>query len=97
MKKFLMYRNGASKMENRVKTAVKHFYQSRHRLPATVVVNPAEVDAARAACEALSLKVAVSGGGGCLSGELWLEVASSSDAGKLSDIIDNCAEAGGTQ
>jgi len=71
---FTTYRNGRDAMETRIKAAVQAFYSDRQRLPASIVVNKAELDAAREACEALALRVEVEGMGGALANEVWLEL-----------------------
>jgi len=44
-------------------------------LPAGVIVNPTEIDAAQEAIKALSLSMPVANAGGCLLPEIWLEIA----------------------
>ena len=74
MATFTTYRNGRDAMETRIKAAVQAFYSDRQRLPASIVVNKSELDAARAAAEALALRLPVKGMGGCLCGETWLQL-----------------------
>ena len=74
MATFATYRDGTGKVEARIKAAVQAFYSDRQRLPASIVVNKSELDAARAAAEALALRLPVKGMGGCLCGETWLQL-----------------------
>lgn len=74
MATFITYRDGTDELETRIKTVVGHFYQNRKRLPARIVVNKLELDAVRVAAEALALSMPVGSIGGCLIGEVWLEL-----------------------
>lgn len=73
MTSYKVYRNGGGPVESRIKTACQLFYRDRGTIPAGVVVNPTELQAARAACAALSLGVPVEAVGGCLIPEVWLQ------------------------
>lgn len=77
MTTFITYRNGTDELEKRIEAAMIHFQQQHGRLPAAVVVHKSEVDTARA----LTLALPVSGTGGCLVGEVWLQVPQAKAAG----------------
>jgi len=70
---FVTYR-GAGTVEVRIQAVVGDFYRARNVLPAAIVVNPTELEAAQVAARALALKVPVRECGGCLIPEVWLEV-----------------------
>ncbi len=54
MTTYLTYRNSTGPIEARIQSAVKAFYVKRQQLPAAIVVNPNEIDAALAAAGALA-------------------------------------------
>ena len=71
---------GGGTVEERIKAAVGAFWKREGRLPAGVVVNEEEVEAAQAAREGLGLPagMGVEGSGGCLVTEVWVRA----DTGK---------------
>lgn len=71
---YLNYRNGYGDVEPRIRNAAKAFHSEHGLLPACIVVNPTELDKARAVCKALELKVPVKSIGGCLVPEVWLQI-----------------------
>ena len=97
MTTFVTYRNGTGPIETRIKTAMKTFYRSREELPAGIIVNATELDAAQEAVKSLALSVPVISMGGVLIPEIWLECPEppKTQAGKLSNIIDEVFETGG--
>jgi len=78
---YLTYRDGAGEVEARIKAAVTSFYRTRGRLPDSIVVNPTELEAARAAIEVLALNTPIESVGGCLVPEVWLAVFVEEEAG----------------
>lgn len=84
MTTYKTYRNGVGSLPVRIRAAVSHFYRTRQVLPASIAVNPVEVNAARGAVGALTLGLSAQAGrqagvpvevnGGCLAGEVWLEI-----------------------
>lgn len=76
MTTYLTYRNGGGDLESRVKAALTNFWQTRHERPAAVVFHKAEAQESRALIKRLSpgSDVAVRSCGGCLVGEVWLEI-----------------------
>lgn len=71
---FLTYRNGNGDLGERIEAAVAHFYQAHGELPATLTVHTTEVNAATTALQVLKLTVPVTGSGGVLVGEVWLQL-----------------------
>jgi len=84
MKSYITYRNGAKDLGEHVKAAVTHFYQTVGKLPLSVTVNPEVKDDAKCAVLALDLgSVPVITCGGCLSGEVWLQVPKGVDLSEI--------------
>ena len=80
------YRNGAESLEDHLRESIRAFYQRYSRLPISVVVSsgkpkgskeedPTHKDTAESALKALDLPdLLVRVAGGCLVGEVWLQV-----------------------
>jgi hypothetical protein len=77
MTTFLTYRNGGGDLESRIKGALASFWQTRHERPAAVVVHKTKAQEGQELLKRLApgSDVAVRGCGGCLVGEVWLEIA----------------------
>ena len=71
---FEVHRNGKQSLGERIRGAVKDYYSRYRCLPAAVVLNLSEADAAREALEDLDLRMLVEPVPGCLVPEVWLEV-----------------------
>ena len=77
MKSWRFYRNGSMTLQERIAAALAH-YPTEHdgALPVAVVVNPRNLEAARAVVRALDLdRLPVVGNGGVMVVECWLEIA----------------------
>jgi len=72
MTTYIVYRNGGGAMEARLRAALIDFYKRRGTLPSLIMVHPAELGQAEAACKALEVKHPVAACGGCLIPEVWL-------------------------
>lgn len=83
MTSFRVYRDGNTKLETTIREAVLHFRQAEGRLPAGIIVNPAELDEAKAVIAGGRGIIPVTSSGGCLQGELWLRLPNSDEKSKL--------------
>jgi hypothetical protein len=81
-----IYRDGASKLRNHLQASIQAFYGRHGRLPVSVIVSKSKTsqkdegeqtleEKAKVALENLELPdLPVKTTGGCLAGEIWLEV-----------------------
>lgn len=61
-------------LEAQIKEAIKDYYTRFQLLPSGIVVPTRAVEEATHIAAALELKIPVTGTGGCLANEVWLEV-----------------------
>ncbi len=77
-KQYITYRNGwhgdLSKLPDAMEAVVADFADRFGAMPASVAVNPAVTGLAQQALAGLSLAASVCPVGGCLLGEIWLEM-----------------------
>ena len=75
MRQYIIYRNGSQTTAQRITAALAHYSQNNGALPAAVVVNPKDIEAATEHVKALDLALPVVGNGGVMAVECWLQVA----------------------
>lgn len=70
MTSYIVYRDGTRELEPRIKGAMAHFRMTEGTTPLSVVVHKLEV----AEATGLDLGIKITGSGGALVGEVWLEL-----------------------
>jgi len=76
MRQFIIYRNGSQTLTQRLEAAMSHYHAHHEgQSPAAVAVNPKDLEAATETLKALDVTLPIVGNGGCMTVEVWLQVA----------------------